>query len=65
MPKKQQRLIKQTKQQNGPLKRNGVSNAATEKSWRGADNAIIGSSCGVSNKGYFLIIEDLSYLLNI
>lgn len=55
LPKKQQRLSKQTKQQNGTLKRNGVAN--TGKSWRCADNAVMNSSCSVTNKVRKLFIN--------
>jgi hypothetical protein len=44
---------KQIKHQNGNLKRNGIVNTVAGKSWRGADNSIIASSCGTSNKGLF------------
>ncbi|KAF7637489.1 hypothetical protein Mgra_00003004 [Meloidogyne graminicola] len=41
LSKKQQRLSKQSKQQNEALKRNGISNTALEKSWRGTAKTMI------------------------
>jgi len=59
LPKKRQ--SKQTKQQNGTLKRGGVTNTTIVKSWRGADSAIMNGSCSITNKGSFSLIEYLRY----
>jgi len=59
LPKKRQ--SKQTKQQNGTLKRGGVTNTTIVKSWRGADSAIMNGSGSVTNKGLFFLIEYLKY----
>nr|CAD2143297.1 unnamed protein product [Meloidogyne enterolobii] len=55
LPKKRQ--SKQTKQQNGTLKRGGVTNTTIVKSWRGADSAIMNGSGSITNKVRKLFIN--------
>ncbi|KAF7623577.1 hypothetical protein Mgra_00010134 [Meloidogyne graminicola] len=61
LSKKQQRLSKQSKQQNEALKRNGIGNTALEKSWRGTAKTMIvnngSSSYGLGNKVRNLLLN--------